>query len=330
MTFARRRRLLLAIGSAAVAIPLHSRAQSPARIPHIGYLSTGTPDTNGALLSALKDSLRELGYVDGKNIVIDVGWVGPYANQFPQLAASMAKTSPSAIIGTCVPSTRAAKNATQTIPVVMAVDGDPVAAGLIASFAHPGGNVTGTSTLFESLIPKWLELINAAIPKARDIAVLSDPDNVVDEYFWARTKDAAERVGVNVLQFGARQPAELEPAFADMKLKRVGATIVLTEAFLTSQQPRIVALVDRYRLPSIFGYSEFVQAGGLMSYGVSYREYYRRVARYIDAVLKGTNPADLPVEQPTKIELVINLATARTLGVTMPPQLLVRADRMIE
>jgi putative ABC transport system substrate-binding protein len=242
----------------------------------------------------------------------------------------MAKTSPSAIIGTCVPSTRAAKNATQTIPVVMAVDGDPVAAGLIASFAHPGGNVTGTSTLFESLIPKWLELINAAIPKARDIAVLSDPDNVVDEYFWARTKDAAERVGVNVLQFGARQPAELEPAFADMKLKRVGATIVLTEAFLTSQQPRIVALVDRYRLPSIFGYSEFVQAGGLMSYGVSYREYYRRVARYIDAVLKGTNPADLPVEQPTKIELVINLATARTLGVTMPPQLLVRADRMIE
>jgi len=261
--------------------------------------------------------------------VIDVGWVGPYANRFPQLAASMAKANPSAIVGTCVPSTRAAKNATQTIPVVMSVDGDPVAAGLIASLAHPGGNVTGTSTLFESLIPKWLELINAAMPKAHDVAVLSDPDNVVDEYFWGKTKDAAERIGVNVLQFGARRPDELEPAFADMNRKRVGAAVVLTEAFLTSQLPQIASLVERHRLPAIFGYREFAEAGGLMSYGVSYREYYRRVARYVDAVLKGTKPADLPVQQPTKVELVINLATAHKLGVTLPPQLLVRADGVI-
>jgi len=323
-----RRRLLLALGPAALCAPFWSFGQT--KIPRIGYLSTGTAETNGALLDALKDSLRELGYVDGKNIVIDVGWVGPYANRFPELAASMVRASPSAIIGTCVPSTRAAKNATGTIPVVMSIDGDPVAAGLIASLAHPGGNVTGTSTLFEALIPKWIELVNETVPRAQSLAVLSDPDNVVDEYLWAKTKDAAERLRISVQQFSARRPAELEPAFADMKQKGIGAAVVLTEAFLTSQQPRIVALVTRERLPAIFGYSEFAEGGGLMSYGVSYRAYYRRVARYIDAVLKGTKPADLPVEQPTKIELVINVAAARKLGVTLPPSLLARADRVIE
>ena len=329
MTRGQRRRLLLALGPAALCVPFWSRGQTPAKIPHIGYLSTGTAESNGALLDALKDSLRELGYVDGKNIIIDVGWVGPYANRFPELAASMVKASPSAIVGTCVPSTRAAKNATGTIPVVMSIDGDPVAAGLIASLAHPGGNVTGTSTLFEALIPKWIELINETVPKAQSLAVLSDPDNVVDEYLWAKTKDAAERLRVSVQQFSARRPAEIEPAFADMKQKGIGAAVVLTEAFLTSQQPRIVAAVSRERLPAIFGYSEFAEAGGLMSYGVSYRAYYRRVARYIDAVLKGAKPGDLPVEQPTKIELVVNLKAAQALGVTVPQSLLLRADEVI-
>ena len=325
-----RRRLVLALGAAAIAPHLPAQTRASDRIPHVGYLSTGTAESNGALLDALRESLRKLGYVDGKNIIIDVGWVGPYANRFPELAASMAKSKPSAIIGTCVPSTRAAKNATSTIPVVMSIDGDPVAAGLVASLAHPGGNVTGTSTLFEALIPKWIELITEAVPRAQSLAVLSDPDNVVDEYLWAKTKDAAEHLRVGVKQFGARRPAELDPAFADMKRNGVGAAVVLTEAFLTSQQPRIVALVDRERLPAIFGYSEFAEAGGLMSYGVSYREYYRGVARYVDAVLKGAKPADLPVEQPTKIELVINVAAARKLGVTLPPSLLVRADRVLE
>jgi putative ABC transport system substrate-binding protein len=330
MLINQRRKWLLAIGSLAATAPFMSRAQPPGRIPHIAYMSTGTQDSNGALLDALRESLRELGYVDGKNLVIDVGWVGPDASEFPQLAASMVKNSPGAIIGTCIPSTRAAKNATRTIPVVMSVDGDPVAAGLIASFAHPGGNVTGTSTLFESLIPKWIELLNVAVPKARDIAVLSDPDNLVDSYYWARTKDAAQRIGVNVLQFGARKPSELEPAFAAMKRQGVDAAVVLTEAFLTSQLKRIVPLADRYGLPAIYGYREFAEAGGMMSYGVSYREYYKRVARYIDQVLRGTKPDDLPVEQPTRIELVVNQSAARKLGVTIPQSLLLRADAVIQ
>jgi putative ABC transport system substrate-binding protein len=330
MMMTQRRKWLLAIGSLAATAPFMSRAQSPGRISHIAYMSTGTQDSNGALLDALKESLRELGYVDGKNLVIDVGWVGPDASAFPQLAASMVKNSPGAIVGTCVPSTRAAKNATRTIPVVMSVDGDPVAAGLIASFAHPGGNVTGTSTLFESLIPKWIELLNVAVPKARDIAILSDPDNLVDSYYWARTQDAAQRIGVNVLQFGASKPSELEPAFADMKRKGADAVVVMTEAFLTSQLTRIVPLANRYNLPAIYGYREFAEAGGMMSYGVSYRDYYKRVARYIDQVLRGTKPADLPVEQPTRIELVVNQSAARTLGVTLPQSLLLRADAVIQ
>jgi putative ABC transport system substrate-binding protein len=325
-----RRQWLTALAATLAATALPSLAQPQRPLPRIAYLSTGSAESNGTLLEALKSALRELGYVDGRNIRIDAAWVGPYANRFPQVAASMVESKPTVLLGTCIPSARAAKNATSTIPVLMAVDGDPVAAGLVASLAHPGGNVTGTATLFEALIPKWIELITTAVPAAREIAVLSDPDNVVDAFMWAKTQAAAERKGVRVLQFGARRLAELEPAFAAMADKGVDALVVLTEAFITSQLARIVPLTERQRLPAIFGYREFAEAGGLMSYGVSYREYYKRVARYVDLVLKGRQPADLPVELPTKIELTVNAAAARRLGLTLPPQLLARADRVVE
>jgi putative ABC transport system substrate-binding protein len=321
---------MLAVLGLTAAFPWLTGAQPAAKVAHIGYLSTGSPKSNRAFLDALRDALRELGYIDGKNIAIDVRWAGDMPSEFPQLAASLVRDNPNAIVTTCIPSTRAAKQATSTLPVVMSVDGDPVAAGLVSSLARPGGNVTGASTLFEELIQKWLELLHAALPKARDIAILCNPDNVIDPYYWAKFQEAARGIGVNVLRVEARAPAELDQAFKIMKDQRASGLVVMTEAFLAGQVQIIVPLADRYRIPAIYGYREFAEAGGLMSYGLSFREYYKRVARYVDAVLKGAKPAELPVEQPSRIELVINRRTARKLGVSLPPDLLVRADHVIE
>jgi putative ABC transport system substrate-binding protein len=299
------------------------------RVPHVGYLSVGGEGTHSAFLGAFREGLREQGYVDGQNIIIDVYWAGDAAYQFPQLAASAVGTRPDAIVTTCIPSTRAAKGATTTIPVVMSVDGDPVNAGLVASFARPGNNLTGSSTLFEELIPKWLELLSQAIPQARAIAILRNPVNIVDPYFWARFEAAAQTISIGVLPFEARSPADLPAAFAAMRPRGADGLIVMTEAFLAGESSRIVPLADRYRLPGIYGYSEFVDAGGLMSYGLSFREYFRGVARYVVAVLKGTRPADLPIEQAARIEFVVNLQAARRLGVNVTPALLARANRVV-
>ena len=305
-------------------------AQQVAKIPHVGYLSVGSEMSNRAFLAAFKDGLRELGYVDGRDIVIDVRWSGKSVSEFPQLAASLVQAKPNAIIGTCVPSTRAAKEATGTIPIVMSVDGDPVAAGLVSSLARPGGNVTGTSTLFEELVPKWLELLTAAVPKARVVAVLVNPDALTDPYFWAKLKEAAQRFGVKVARSEVRTPEDLDRAFANMKKQHVEAFVVMTDALFAGETARIVALADRYKLPGIYSYREFAEAGGLMSYGLSYRDYFKGVSRYVDRVLKGAKPADLPVEQPTRIEFVINLKTAKKLNVKMPQELLVRADVLLD
>ncbi len=326
-----RRKVLIAFGAGVLAAPFASLSQQPAvSIPRIGYLSVGSQASNGAFLDAFRDGLREFGYIDGKNVIIDVRWVGAAAYEFPQIAASMVKDKPTAIVGTCIPSTRAAKNATATIPVVMSVDGDPVAAGLVASLARPGGNVTGTSTLFEELIPKWLELIREAAPKARTVAVMVNPESLSDPYWWGQIETIAGKAGVKLVRAEAKTPAGLESAFAANKKKHANALIVLPDAMWAGQVQRIVTLAGVYKLPGIFGFREFADAGGLMSYGISFREYYRNVARYVAKVLKGAKPADLPVEQPTKIEFAINLATAKKLGLIVPPQLLARADKVID
>jgi putative ABC transport system substrate-binding protein len=327
-----RRRLLVALGATLMAWPFSGRAQPSTKVPHIGYISLGTPQSNGAFLDAFKEGLSELGYADGRNIVIDVRWAGDSPADLPGIAASLAKDQPKAIIGTCIPSTRAAKEASRTIPVVMSVDGDPVAAGLIVSLARPGGNVTGTSTLFEELIPKWVELLTTAVPKIRNVALLHNPSDLVDPFYAAQVDQAAKRVGVDVLPFqaDAYAAANLDAAFAGMSEKRAGGVVVLTEAFFAAEVERIVSLAQRYSIPAIYGFREFVRAGGLMSYGVSFKAYYKSVAHYVDAVLKGAKPADLPVEQPRRIELVINLKTAKALGLTIPQSLLLRADEVIQ
>lgn len=325
----RRRKLVIAFGTGALTSPLTPFAQPrAAKIPHIGYLSQGSEANRGAFLGAFKDGLRDLGWIDGKNIVIDVLWSPAY--EFPQVAASLVKRKPDVIVGTCIPSTRAAKNTTSTIPVVMSINGDPVESGLIASFARPGANVTGTSTLFEELVPKWLEIITAAVPKARTVAVMANPDSVSDEYWWAQVKQAAKQLRVNVVRAESRSTTGLESAFANIRKTRAGAIVMMVDAFFLNEMQRIVTLANVYKLPGIYGFREYAEAGGLMSYGLSYRDYYKGVARYVDKVLRGTNPANFPVEQPTKIELVINKATAKQLGIDLPGQLIARADRVLE
>ena len=324
-----RRRVVLAFGASTLTAPLASFAQNPpAKIPHIGYLSQGSEANRGAFLGAFRDGLRELGWIDGKNIIIDVHWSPAY--EFPQVAASLVKQNPAVIVGTCIPSTRAAKNATTTIPVVMSVNGDPVESGLVASLARPGANVTGTTTLFEELVPKWLEIITTAVPKARTVAVMANPEAVGDEYWWTQIQQAAKRFRVNVVRAEATTPAGLERAFASMKKQRAGAFVMMVDAFFLNEIQRIVTLASVYKLPGIYGFREYAEAGGLMSYGLSFRDYYRNVARYVDKVLRGTKPANLPVEQPTRIELTVNLAAAKGLGLKIPDALLVRADKVLE
>jgi putative ABC transport system substrate-binding protein len=299
-----------------------------ARIPHVAYLSQGSEADRGVFLSAFKEGLREFGWIDGKNIVIDVHWAPAY--QFPQLAASLVKGNPAAIVGTCIPSTRAAKNATATIPVVMSVNGDPVESGLVASLARPGANVTGTSTLFEELIPKWFEIVTTAIPNIRTVAVMANPESVGDEYWYAQAQEAAERVHLTVVRAEAHTPAGFDREFGSMKKQHVDAFVLMVDAYFLNEMQRIIALADKYKIPGIYGFREYVEAGGLVSYGLSYRDYYKGVARYVDKVLRGTKPADLPVEQPAKIALAINLRTAKALGLAIPQSLLLRADDVIQ
>jgi putative ABC transport system substrate-binding protein len=323
-----RRRIVLALGSGILAVPCASFARgSRSAIPHVAYLSTGSRAERGVFLAAFRDGMREFGWIDGRNVVIDVQWAPAY--EFPRVAASLVERNPAAIVGTCIPSTRAAKEATASIPVVMSVNGDPVESGLVASLARPGANVTGTWTLFEDLIPKWLEIITTIVPDARVVAVLVNPESVDSEYWWSQVQMKAKQVGVNVVRAEARQVSRLEPAFAKMKAQRADALVTMVDAFFLNQLQPIVKLANDNGIPGMYGFREYAEAGGLVSYGLSYRDYFKGVARYVDKVLRGSRPAELPVEQPTRFELVVNRRAAKALGVAIPQSVLVRADQVI-
>ena len=324
-----RRRIVLAFGASALTVPCASLAQKDASaVRHIAYLSQGSQVDHAVFLSAFKDGLRQFGWIDGANIVIDVHWAHAY--EFPRVAASVVERNPAAIVGTCIPSTRAAKNATTTIPVVMSVNGDPVEAGLVASLARPGANVTGTSTSFEDLIPKWLEIVTTIAPNARTVAIMSNPESVSDDYWWTQTQQIARSVRVNLVRAEVHSAADLKHAFATMTEQRAGAVVTMVDAFFLNHIQRMVMLANEYRLPGMYGFREYAEAGGLVSYGLSYRDYFRGVARYVDRVLRGTMPSDLPVEQPSRFELALNVKTAKALGITIPLSLRLRADEVIE
>jgi len=314
-----------------LAAPLAADAQQAGKVPRIGCLSLTSPSDRPPLLDAFRQRLREIGWVEGQNIVIDYRYAEGQVDRLPDLAAELVRLKVDLIVasaGTQVAT--AAKNATETIPIVMIYVRDPVGTGLIASLARPGGNVTGVSgSAGLELFAKQLELLKETVPKIRRVAILSNPDNAYHQLAIREVNVAARSLGVQLQLLEARGPNEFDAAFAAMAKERVEALLVLSDTIFGSHATRLADLAARSRLPATYGVREDVKAGGLMSYGPSLLDSYRQAATYVDKILKGAKPADLPVEQPMKFELVLNLKTAEALGLTIPPLILFQADEVI-
>jgi putative ABC transport system substrate-binding protein len=319
----------LAVGL--LAAPLAADAQPASGIHRIGYLAGGSAAATPRTVEAFRQGLRELGWVEGQNIVIDYRFAEGRFDRLPDLAAELVRLKAEVIVAGPTPVAVAAKNATGTIPIVMWAVGDPIGLGLIASLARPGGNVTGVSFAVGMETPvKGLELLRETVPKVRRVAVLSNPANPAHARATREVKVAARSLGVELQLLEARDPGEFDGAFAAMAKERVAALLVVTDIVFLLHRARLVDLAAKNRLPSMHALKEYVEAGGLMSYGPSGPDLVRRAAWFVDKILKGAKPADLPIEQPTKFELVINLKTAKALGLTIPPSVLARADEVIQ
>ena len=311
--------------------PLAADAQQAGKVPRIGYLGLTSPSDRPSLLDAFRQGLRELGWVEGQNIFIDYRYAEDRVDRLPDLAAELVRLKVNIIVSLGTQGVTAAKNATETIPIVMIAVRDPVGTGLIVSLVRPGGNVTGVSGYAGlEMVAKQLELLKEAVPETRRVAILSNPTNAYHQLAIREVNVAARSLGVQLQLLEARGPNEFDGAFAAMAKERVGALLVLSDAMLSSHRTRLADLTARSRLPAAYAVRESVEAGGLMSYGPSFLDFYRRSAAYVDKILKGAKPADLPVEQPTRFELVINLKTAKVLGITIPNAVLLRADEVIQ
>jgi putative ABC transport system substrate-binding protein len=322
-------------GAAAAAWPLSVNAQSPAKIPRIGLMVTGSLESPEARvqLDAFRQGLRQLGYTEGRNIVIEYRGADGRIERFPNLAAELVRLEVDLIFAANTSAALAARQATTTIPIVAAVMGDPVEDGLVASLAQPGGNVTGLTFLAPELTAKRMQLLKDALPNVSRVAALWHPgaygERTMDDMLKA-TEAAARTLGVHLQLIEVRAAEELERAFSTMMKERAEALFLFPSPMLFLARRRIVELASTHRLPSVSQAREFVELGGLMAYGANINDLFRRSAVYVDKILKGAKPADLPVEQPTRFELVINLKTAKTLGIDMPLPLMIRADEMID
>ena len=318
------------LGGAATAWPLTARAQQPeGTVRRIGYLAGGSSTQPYA--EAFRRGLRELGWVEGQNIVIDYRFAEGRLDRLPDLAAELVRLKVDLIVASPSPGVVAANNATKAIPIVMIAVGDPVALGLIANLARPAGNLTGMSfTVGMETFGKGLELLKETVPKVRLVAVLSNPANPAHTLGIRTLKVAAQSLGVELQLLEARGPNEFDAAFAAMAKERVGALLVMPDSVSSVYRTQLIDLAAKNRLPSMHGIREDVEAGALMSYGPKLTDVFMGAASFVDKILKGVKPADLPVQQPTKFELVINLKTAKALGLTIPPTLLARADEVIE
>ena len=327
-----RRREFIALVGGAIVCPTGVRAQPQAgKVPRIGYLRVTSASDRPPLLDAFRQALRELRWIEGQNVVIDYRFAEGRLDRLPDLAAELVRLKVDVIVSLGTQGVTAAKNATDTIPIVMIAVRDPVAIGLIASLARPGGNVTGVSGYAGlEIVAKQLELLKETVPEIRRVAVLSNPTNAYHQLAIKELNVAAGSLGVQLQLLEARGPNEFDGAFAAMAKERAGALLVLSDIMFNGHGTRLADLAASRRLPTANAVRESVEAGGLMSYGPSFLDSYRRSAAYVDKILKGDKPADLPVEQPTKFELVINLKTAKAIGVTVPPTLLARADEVIE
>lgn len=325
-----RRRLLitLAIGTLPVVRPCW--AQPPGKVWRIGVLETTSMAMNTVNLDAFRRGLRELGYVEGQNLVIEYRSADGRPERFVELANEVVRMKVDVIVTRGTPATQAAKNATGMIPIVATAISDPVRTGLVKSLARPGGNVTGLEPFAAELGPKRVELLRETIPGIARIGLLTDMSNPVVAAFWKAIETTARSLGIEAQLHDVRKSEDLGPAFDTATRQRAGALIVGIGALIQANRTAIVALAAKHRLPAMYAAKEFVDVGGLMSYAVSYPQLYYRAASYVDRIFKGAKPGDLPIEQPTKFELVINLKTAKALGVTIPPSVRLRADEMIE
>jgi putative ABC transport system substrate-binding protein len=305
-------------------------AQQSTRMPRIGFLVASNPSVTSARIEAFHQGLRALGYVEGTSIVIEFRFAEGKLARVPALAAELVSLNVDVIVTGGATDTRAAREATKTIPIVMAQDNDPVAGGHVASLARPGGNVTGLSTLAPEISGKQLELLKEIVPKLSRVAVIGTSTNSGNAEKLKEVDLAAGALKVKPQHLDILDPKDIDAAFRAASKGRADAVLVLGTPILTLQRRQVVDLAAKHRLPAIYSRPEFVEAGGLMAYGVNFTDLFRRAATYVDKILKGAKPADLPVEQPTKFEFVINLKAAKQIGLTIPPNVLARADRVIK
>jgi putative tryptophan/tyrosine transport system substrate-binding protein len=317
-------------GGMVVAWPLTARSQQPA-IPVIGYLSARSRDDTSHLIAAFQRGLAENGYVEGRNVTIEYRFAQGAYEKLPEMAAELVRRSVAVIASTGGETAAlAAKAATSTIPIVFAVGGDPVKEGLVASFSRPGGNATGIALFTNQLEPKRLALLHELLPQAKMIGCLLNPSSTSSESQLADMQDAANALRLSISVLRADSDREIDAAFETIAQQHIPALAVVASPFFDTRRDKLVALAERYAVPTTYHSREFTQAGGLMSYGIDFSDSYRTVGAYTGRVLKGEKPADLPIQRPSKFETVINLKTARALGLTVPQLLLAQADEVIE
>jgi putative ABC transport system substrate-binding protein len=323
----RRREFITLMGSAA-AWPMVARAQQPA-MPVIGFLNSSSADGYAPMVAAFREGLKQAGYIDGQNVVIEYRWANGQYDRLAAMAGELVRRQVS-VIAANTPANLVAKASTSTIPIVFTTGGDPVQLGLVAGLERPGGNVTGTTQLAGELAPKRLELAHELIPKAKIVGLLVNPENPTAEVLTTASLAAAVTLGLQLEVLHASTEAEIDDAFASAIQKNAGAMAIVTDPLFNGHAEQLAAVAIRHRVPAIYQYQRFAAAGGLASYGSSLTDSYRLAGVYAGRILKGEKPADLPVQQSTKIELIINLKTAKALGLTVPPQIVVRADEVIE
>ena len=325
----RRREFITLLGGAAVTWPITARAQQADGMRRIGFLGGGTVSLQ-PIYNGLLQGMRELGYREGKDFVVEWRLAEGQYERFAEFAAEMVRLKVEVIVVSTPAGIRPTQQATSTIPIVMGYSTDPIGSGFVTSLARPGGNVTGLASSLDDIVPKQIELLASAVPGLSRVGLLVNPGNPNTPPVLKSAQASARQAGFVLVPVEAQTPSELEAALVTLTKERVGAVIVNADAFFNSQRRRLVELALRVRLPTMFGQREYAQEGGLMSYGESLFEFYRRAASYVDKIFKGAKPADLPIEQPTLFKLVINRKTADALGVTIPPQLYIFADEVIE
>ena len=321
--------IIVALAFSMLSVVLSTETQQMGRVYRIGFLGATSPSGYTPQVEAFRGGLRDLGYVEGKNVVIEFRWAeGNYA-RLPELAAELVLLKPDVLVTHAPAGTRAAKRATATIPIVMGVAGDAVATGLVAGLARPGGNVTGSSFFLPELNAKRLEVLKEALPPLSRVGVLLNPDNPANVATLRAMEETARSVKIQLHAVEVRSPADFEGAFATIVKGRAGALAVYDDAMLIAEAAQIADLARKSRLPTI-GFIEYAKAGGLLAFGVNFPDLWRRAAGFVDKILKGAKPADLPVEQPTTFQVIVNLKTAKALGVTIPQSILIRADEVIQ